>query len=223
MSKRIVLAIICVFILLPSSIYGITHKFSVSLGVLTRNSYISQISTLNTNGNWYAVNIENWKINDSALGFAIDFAYEPRFDNNLFLRAATGIETTGDFKWAIDIGGGLRLDIKDGAILSIGIYFATVQTGGKLGIVPSSLGVIGKNPSQEISYYMGMFGFKGRIAIEMPIKEKYTFGPFISYAAYPLSAHDIISDLDTDMYINNLAQGLRLDGFHIGLEFSIRL
>lgn len=223
MLKRICVSIFFAFILLPSSIYGITHTFSASLGLLNRNSYISQLSTLHTNGNWYAVNRENWEVDVGALGFAVDVAYEPTFDNNFFLRFATGIETTGDFKWAIDIGGGLKLDIKDGATLSIGLYFATVQTGGKFGIVPSSLGVVGDNPPDELSYYMGLFGFKGRIALDIPLTEKYTLGPFLSYAAYPHSAHDIVSELDTDLYINNLSQGLRLDGFQIGVQFTIRL
>lgn len=191
--------------------------------MLTRNSYISQISIFDPNGNWYGVNIENWKINNSALGFGFDLAYEPIFDNNFFLRIATGIETTGDFKWAIDLGGGLRLDIKDGAVLSIGLYLATLQTGGKLRIIPSSLDLVGEKPPEELSYYMGFFGFKGRLAVEIPFKEKYTWGLFLSYAAYPHVAHNMDSHSDSDMYINNLVQGLRLDSFQGGIEFSIRL
>ena len=221
MSKCITITGFFIFTLLTSSMYGLTHKFFGSAALLMRNSYISQISTLSTNGNWYAVNIENWQAPNVPIGIAAALGYEATFKNNFFLRISTGIESTGNFMWPIDIGGGIKLHIKDGVKLSIGIYFATIQTGGKLGIVPNILGVVGKNPPEEISYYMGMFGFKGRVALEMPISKKITLSPFLSYAAYPHTAHNIISDLDTDIYINNLAQGLRLDGFQIGLELGI--
>ena len=223
MTKRIITTGFLIFILLSSGVYGATHKFFGSAGLLIRNSYISQISTLNTNDNWYAVNIDNWQVNDVPLGIGIALGYEATFKNNFFLRVSTGIESTGDFVWPIDIGGGVKVHIKNGVKLSVGVFFATVQTAGKLSIVPSTLGVVGKNPPEEISYYMGMFGFKGRIAIEIPLNRKTTIAPFISYAAYPHTAHNIISDLDTDIYINNLAQGLRLDGLQIGVEFSFLL
>ncbi len=223
MSKRIITTGFLIFILLSSGVYGVTHKIFGSASVLIRNSYISQISTLNTNDNWYAVNIDNWELRNTPLGIGIALGYEATFKNNFFLRVSTGIESTGDFMWPIDIGGGIKLNIKNGVKLSIGVYFATVQTGGKLGIVPNILGTVGKNPPEEISYYMGMFGFKGRVAIEIPLNRKMTISPFLSYAAYPHTAHNIISDLDTDIYINNLAQGLRLDGIQIGAEFSFLL
>ncbi len=223
MSKRIIITGFFIFTLLTSSMYGAAHKFFGSAALLMRNSYISQISALSTNGNWYAVNIKNWQAPNVPIGVGIALGYEATFKNNLFFRISTGIESTGDFMWPIDIGGGIKFNIKNGVKLSMGIYFATVQTGGKLGIVPNILGVIGKNPPEEISYYMGMFGAKTRIALEIPISKKMVLSSFISYAAYPLAANNIVNDLDTDIYINNFAQSLSLDGFQIGLEFGFIL
>lgn len=198
----------------------VRHKFGISTGMVVRAQPIKQISTFSTNEHWYASNFPSWVVGNAALGFSVDLSYEAMFKNLFLIRLNTGIESTGYFKWVTDIGGGVRTYLSDNVGLSFEGYLSIVQTGASLGlIVDNSNGVVA--PSQKL--YMGLFGFKGRIALEVAVGKKMFFTPYISYAAYPWLEYTLGEHIQTDLFFNGIKDGLRLDSFQIGFEIAFVL
>lgn len=189
-----------------------SQRWGVFTGILVQNAPFRELATFQLNSIWYAQQYKVWNVGKAAMGTFVGFSYDKTFNNRLMFRLQGQLETTGWIAGIIDIGIGVRLPIARNIFFSIETYFSILQTGGKLTRIGSS----DKRHPDSLSVYMGMFGFKGRMAVEFPISQKFFLTPYISYSAYPWIVHN----LNGSLFVNGLETGTIIDSLQIGLEFG---
>ena len=131
----------------------------------------------------------------------------------MLFRSRGFLESTGWISGVIDIGTGIRvpMPIKN-SFFSIEAYFSINQTGGTL----HRVGAPEASLPDTVEFYMGLFGFKSRIAFEFPVGKKFFLTPYLSYAVYPWYK----SSTKAKFYLNGFNKGSLIDAIQIGLEFG---
>lgn len=202
--------IIC-FIALTSPIYAQgQHRWSTYTSLLVQNGPFRDFAQSTPEG-IYASIFDVWSVGQAAMGVTFGGAYDYTFKNRLKFRMQAQIESAGWISGTIDLGIGARLPISKKAFISFETYFSVSQTGGELKLLNSVTLAEGSKHS-----YVGLFGFKGRVAIEIPIKQ-YFIAPFVSYAVYPWFASNI-----ENLHINGFQNGALIDSLQLGIEFGAK-
>ncbi|MGL5955081.1 MAG: hypothetical protein ACRC0X_00525 [Brevinema sp.] len=191
---------------------SVQHRVSLLTSMLVQNNPIAELATFQET--WYARQFNVWEAGSAGIGFAIGFAYDLQGKQGALFRIQTFLESTGYIMGTFDIGTGIRIPLgQKGINFSTEFYFSMAVTGGELGII----GVIDQPSS--FSTVVGLFGFKGRLALEIPLAKKMFLTPYLSYVAYPwhyASAHP-------EYKINGNSKGVTVDGLQIGLELGWKL
>ena len=190
-----------------------TQRWGTSTAWLIQNAPFREFSTFQLDRIWYAQGIDAWDMGNSAAGFAFGFSYDLTFKNGIMFRTQGFLESTGWISGVIDIGTGIRvpMPIKN-SYFSIEAYFSINQTGGTL----HRVGAPEASLPDTVEFYMGLFGFKSRIAFEFPVGKKFFLTPYVSYAVYPWYK----SSTKAEFYLNGFNKGSLIDAIQIGLEFG---
>ena len=191
----------------------ITHRWGVSTAWLIQNAPFREFSTFQLDRIWYAQGIDTWDLGNSANGVAVGFSYDLTSRKGMMFRVQGFVETTGWISGVLDIGTGIRIPMPlKKSYFSIEAYFSINQTGGTL----HRIGAPEASLPDSIDFYMGLFGFKSRIAFEFPVGKKFFLTPYLSYAVYPWYA----TSTKAKFYLNGFEKGSLIDSIQIGLEFG---
>jgi len=215
--NKFILLILTIISILPSYSHSKNKKYQqrwgISTAYLIQNSPFQEISTFQANSFWYAQGHKAWKAGDTGMGFALGFSYDIMNRSGFMFRIQGFLETTGWIAGIIDIGTGIRTTIARKYPFSIEVYLSIAQTGSKLSLI----GLPNKTLPENINTYIGLFGFKTRVALEIPISKKGAFiTPYVSYAVYPWK----LSNLKADILINGIDKGGIFDSLQIGFELG---
>ena len=190
-----------------------TQRWGVSTAWLIQNAPFREFSTFQLDRIWYAQGINTWDMGDAATGLAFGFSYDLTARNGLMFRVQGFLETTGWLTGVLDIGTGIRIPMPlRNSFFSIEVYFSINQTGGTL----HRIGAPEASLPDSIDFYMGLFGFKSRIAFEFPVGKKFFLTPYLSYAVYPWYA----TSTKAEFYLNGFNKGSLIDAIQIGIEFG---
>lgn len=190
------------------------QRWGVSTAWLTQNAPFREFSSFQFDRIWYAQGIDTWDLGNAAMGLSVGFAYDITFRNRMMFRIQGYIETTGWISGVFDIGTGIRIPVSRTSFFSIEAYFSINQTGGTLHMVGAPENAL----PDTLDFYMGLFGFKFRMAFEFTISKNYFLTPYISYAGYPWYA----TNLDALFYLNGFSKGSLIDSMQVGFEFGSR-
>ena len=191
-----------------------TQRWGVSTAWLIQNAPFREFTSYQLDQLIYAQGINAWDMGNSATGFAFGFSYDLTSRKGMMFRMQGFIESTGWLTGVFDIGTGIRIPMPlKKSYFSIEAYFSINQTGGTLTRLGTSL-----SPTKdEIPFYMGLFGFKSRMAFEFPIaKGKYFITPYLSYAVYPWYK----TTTKAEFFLNGFEKGSLIDAIQIGIEFG---
>lgn len=192
---------------------AIQHRVSLLTAMLVQNAPIAELATFQVNRTWYARQFDVWKAGSAGMGVSVGLAYDLQGRRGAMFRMQAMLESTGWVMGVFDIGTGIRIPVgKKGVRFSTEVYFSMAVTGGKLGVV-------GTAPAGQLSLLptsVGLFGFKGRLALEAPIGKKLFLTSYISYASYPWRH----SSTRAEYLINGNSSGVSIDGLQIGFEFG---
>lgn len=186
----------------------IEHRWGINTAFLVQNSPFREFSIF-TNGSWYVQGYRAWMAGNAGLGLSFGLSYDVTFPGGGLFRTQLQLETTGWISGVLDIGGGVRVPIKNGISVSVEGYFSTALSGG-------SLARLADHRDRQ-SFSVAFFGFKARGAVEFPIKKNWYSAIYVSYAAYPWHAANKKS-----LYINGIGVGAIVDSLQIGVEFGQR-
>ncbi len=191
-----------------------TQRWGVSTAWLIQNAPFKEFSSYQLDRVWYAQGIDTWDMGDAATGAAVGFSYDLTARNGLMFRVQGFVETTGWISGVLDIGTGIRIPMPlKQSYFSIEAYFSINQTGGTL----HRIGAPEVTLPDSVDFYMGLFGFKSRMAFEFPIaKGKFYITPYLSYAVYPWYA----ASTKAEFYLNGFNKGSLIDAIQIGIEFG---
>ncbi|MGL4367660.1 MAG: hypothetical protein ACRCTQ_05225 [Brevinemataceae bacterium] len=195
-----------------SSKSSVIQRWGVSTSWLIQNSAFREFSSYQMNNVWYAQGINAWEIGNAYTGLAFGFSYDITFKRVFMFRIQGLLESAGWISGVIDIGTGIRIPVsRKGIYFSLEVYLSINQTGGKISrIAPPSL-----SQPDTLNFYMGLFGFKSRVAVEFAVSKKFFITPFLSYASYPWKA----SSLRSDVLVNG-SKSTIIDSMQIGIEFG---
>ena len=188
---------------------SLSQRWGFYTGVLIQNAPFREFSATQFNNIAYAKQFSVWGSGKAGTGTYLGFVYDKTFKNNLVFRVQGQFESAGWLSGILDIGLGVRTPLGKGMYFNIEAYFSILQTGGSL----KRLGADSNYPD-SVSVYMGMFGFKGRIALEFDLPKNMYIAPYLSYVAYPWQANT----LNGELRINGLSQSSLVDSLQIGLE-----
>lgn len=192
----------------PKKRSKIEHRWGINTAFLVQNAPFREFSIF-TNGSWYVQGYRAWMAANAGLGLSFGFSYDVTFLGGGLFRTQLQLETTGWILGVLDIGGGVRVPIKNGISASIEGYFSTGLSGG-------SLARLADHQDRQ-SFSVVFFGFKARGSVEFPIKKNWYSSIYVSYAAYPWHAANKKS-----LYINGIRVGAIIDSLQIGVEFGQR-
>lgn len=190
-----------------------TQRWGISSAWLVQNAPFREFASFQLNRIWYAQGIDTWDIGEASSGIAVGFSYDVTAKNGLMFRIQGIVESTGWISGVFDIGTGVRVPMSlKNSFFSIEAYFSINQTGGTLHRIGSGE----KTIPDSIDFYMGLFGFKTRLAFEFPIGQKFFITPYVSYAVYPW----LKSSTKADLILNGFSKGSLIDSLQIGFEFG---
>lgn len=190
------------------------QRWGISSAWLIQNAPFREFSTFQLNRIWYAQGINTWDIGNSSVGIALGFSYDLTAKNGLMFRIQGFIESTGWISGVLDIGTGIRIPISKTSFFSIEAYFSINQTGGTLHRVGKPEDLL----PPTLNFYMGLFGFKSRVALEFTINKNHFITPYVSYAVYPWHTTSLVAPFS----LNGFDKGSLIDSLQIGLEFGSR-
>ncbi|SFB74727.1 hypothetical protein SAMN02745150_00572 [Brevinema andersonii] len=197
----------------PQAQRRVQHRLSILTAMLVQNAPIAELATFQVNRTWYARQFDVWKTGSAGMGLSIGLGYDLQGRRGAMFRMQAMLESTGWVMGVFDIGTGIRTPIgKKGVRFSTEVYFSMAVTGGNLGIV----GTAPISQLSSLSTSVGLFGFKGRLALEVPINKKLFLTSYISYASYPWRH----ASTRAEYLINGSASGVSIDGLQIGFEFG---
>lgn len=192
---------------------AIQHRVSLLTAMLVQNSPITELATFQVNRTWYARQFDVWKTGSAGMGVSVGVAYDLQGRRGPMFRIQAMLESTGWVMGVFDVGTGIRIPVgKKGIRFSTEVYFSMAVTGGKLGVV----GTAPVSQLSSLSTSVGLFGFKGRVALEAPISKKLFLTSYISYASYPWK----YASTRAEYLINGNSSGVSIDGLQIGFEFG---
>ncbi|MGL4676815.1 MAG: hypothetical protein ACRCWI_04010 [Brevinema sp.] len=195
---------------------SVQQRVSVLTALLVQNNPIAELATFQENRTLYARQPNFWGVGSTGLGFSLGFAYDVQNSQGVLFRMQTFLESTGWVMGTLDLGTGIRIPIgQKGINFSTEFYFSMALSGGKLDVV----GIDITDQPSSLSSVVGFFGFKGRLALEIPIAKNSAITPYISYVAYPWHSASTSSDYS----VNGNFNGVTLDGLQIGLEFTWKI